>query len=283
MASIVNIQPVTPWSVRDFGSASKLNSQVSNKILAVYQNQVITNYDLGLLFQGVSGGPEQAKIPFVKSSAPTGWSRDTSFLTDHVLRVTDTSTVPPGASATATGGQHGGSWTITGIAASVDPGHTHTLADHTHTMGNHTHAMTSHSHGMNHVHNDTGHTHTTYYSLTSSMTGANSCLSFDRYSVDGSYYHVYTANCSSTHTLGDGVSLYTSHNHAFGTTASGNTSAPNVTETGTSSGTSGTPSNNTTGIPSQPNTGSSGSHSHSISHDGSWRPGYLNVLICRRD
>lgn len=66
-----------------------------------------------------------AKMLFLNSSAPTGWTQDTS-INDRVLRVVNSS-----------GGGQGGSWTISGLSASVTVNNT-TLSSSQ--MPNHRHA-----------------------------------------------------------------------------------------------------------------------------------------------
>lgn len=266
MSDIVDISALSTWSLREIITASNLNTQLVAKLDLIYGNQVIINDDMGLLLQGA--GAEQAKIPFIITSAPTGWTRDVSADTDHVLRVTDGSTVPPGTNPTAVGGAKGGSWTVAGLASSVASAHTHTLSAHTHGMENHTHSMSGHTHTVgSHTHSIATHTHT--------IPSDNITLQIASYWARQTPSGLVVADKDHLHTA--------THSHSGVTvTAVGGTGASGgSTSSGSSSGQ--VISTNTSGTPVADSTGSDGSHNHTISQDGTWRPSYLNVMICSRD
>lgn len=272
MANIVSITPLPTWTIREFGSASKLNSQVVGKLNSLISNQILVNTGLSELLQGATGGSEQAKIPFVRSAAPAGWTRDTDFLTDHLLRTTDGTTVPPGASPTVMGGVHGGSWTITGLTSTVSGDHTHDMS-HTHTMGNHTHTVASHTHGMDHTHVLGPHTHTvdaTGLVTSGGNQGETRAISSDSSSNSGVTLQIHRHTADHTHTLEATNSPVTS-------------GGSNVANTSSVADTTSTPSTNSTGDTSSVNSSSDGNHSHTISQDGTWRVHYTNVLMCKKD
>lgn len=279
MADITDVEPLSSWSLREIVMASKLNSQLVSKITLIKDNQVTINTASELLLQGVAGGIHQAKIPFAMAAAPTGWERDTGFLTDHILRVTDGSTLPPGANPTIVGGAHGGDWSITGLSSLIDPDHTHTLYLHTHSMA-HTHTFPTHTHSMqSHTHQTVGHTHTIYPS-TIAFTGVTGTTTFSTWGGSESKmstgYHGH----------------YTNHGHPYGgenvpgATGSGGDGLTSGVSSPTETSPSGTTVNSMSGSGYVGNytgaTGIGGGHSHTINHDGTWRPKYLNMLMCKK-
>lgn len=95
------------------------------------------------------------KMLFLNSSAPTGWTQDTS-INDRVLRIVNSA-----------GGGVGGSWTLSGLSASVSVGAT-TLS---------VSQMPSHSHTVSFRYDDGGGTNNiggtkVHSSVTSTSTGA---------------------------------------------------------------------------------------------------------------
>lgn len=271
MATIVSIADVEPFFPGEHPSNEKFTEEFTQKFNAINSNHVIINDSLELLLQGISGGGEQAKIPLALSSAPDGWTRDISFSTDHVLRVTDGSTLPPGASPNSTGGGEGGSWTITGTTSVAESDHTHTMNAHTHFMS-HSHSGGAHTHFTAlHTHSDPQHAHAiggTPGATTSSVSatvGAKSRLGGDANAL------------THTHDI-------TSHNH--GGTVSEDTITTSASSGATDSGDVDLDGPSTSPSNTDPNSdvsSGSASHNHTPSHDATWRPKYLNVLICSKD
>lgn len=271
MANIEPIVAVARWYLRETPLSSKFNVELCGKINQLITNNEIVNSALEELLQGTIGGSEQAKIPFGVAAAPTGWTRDITFVTDRILRVTDGSTLPSGANPTATGGADGGAWAISGATTDEVGSHTHDLGNHTHSMSSHTHTLTSHTHGIPaHTHSITHyHTIPNQGAMTSGSATATSI--YRSSSVSG-----YMSNNTHEHTTDE-------HDH-------GGSTGNNVSTTDAGSGTSGSASStvdisptNTTSVPSTNITGTTANHSHTISHDSSWRPKYLNVIICKKD
>jgi hypothetical protein len=264
MANIVHIENIDDWLVREFVSASKLNNQVIFKMDSVYQNQVIINSAISTSI--TTSGPLQTKMPWVIETAPTGWSRDASFLTDYLLRVSD-GVVPPGLNPTAVGGAMGGDATISGNAIGVAGAHTHTDY-HTHST-NHTHSIPDHSHTIDHSHSSISHTHgvSTYSGNTSSFSDANLVYWYDSgfTTIDsGNHYH----DASHNHTCSTDSASISSYSGISG-------SATGTTDMGAS--VIATSSQLVT------ITSSALNHAHPINDMGNWRPRYLNVLICQKD
>jgi hypothetical protein len=274
MPTLTYITPIRTWEVREILSASALMSEIYSKIQVLNTNlETINTHQINLL-KGADGGAEQAKIPFHHATAPTGWTRDATFTNDVMLRVTDGSTVPPGADPNVNGGGHGGGWTITGVSLSTPSDHSHTMS-HTHDLQNHTHATVLHSH-----------THTSHsHSLT----------------VDGAYSHSVPAAgvttggptaldsiliasypiASNSHTHYDAHGHTIHHASGYMVPFSLGTASPATTSETT--GTTATPSTNTSGDSSVGSTDSKNIGVHSITHDGIWRPAYSDILMCKRD
>lgn len=245
----------------------KFEKQVYENISKLLTNEAAIDSDIKILIQDSTGGAEQGKIPFFRSSAPTGWTRDTSFTNDSILRVTDGATMPSGDSPTATGGQSGGSWTMSGITTSSAGSHTHSF-DHTHSLGSHTHTYPAHTHTItSHTHSVDSHTHTvpslSTSTVTSSLTHNNITGGTNfRYS-DKQHNH----DATHTHSPGNSGGITSSDT----TVADTSSAAPT---TGAASGASASDS---------PVLSTTSDHTHTISHDGSWRPAYTNVIICKKD
>lgn len=270
MATITTVSPLESWFVREQPTSSKFNSELRNKANTIITNHVIINNSLEQLLQGVSGGAQQAKISFALPAAPTGWTRDISVSDDQTLRVTDGSTLPPGANPIVTGGSEGGTWSVTGLTTDSTANHNHTLANHTHTLGNHTHSMAGHTHGSGvHTHSTVSHNHTyasdivphgTPSATTDTITSGGSPVAGDHTHDQANHTHSVVGMVpSGLSGVGSGTTLPTSAEISGGS--------------GVTPGTQ----------PLTNITGSTGSHNHSVSNDGTWRPEYLNVLLCKKD
>ncbi len=275
MAILQNIADVEPFFPGELPSHEKFTEEFTQKVNTLITNHVIVNDATELLLQGVSGGAEQAKLTFALASAPDGWTRDLSFTTDTLLRVTDGSTLPPGASPTATGGSEGGSWTITGTTTVAETDHTHTMnahvhdMSHSHTGGSHTHPSPAHTH----LHGNHSHSISSGSQVIQQSGDSNQDHSGDINSippgVSVARLHVHTT---------------TIHSHGGTTSAVNPSSAENggFFETAASDSLIGSASPGNTGGNSS-TSGTGGSHNHTPSHDGSFRPKYLNMIVCSKD
>ena len=280
MADIVTISTVADWLVREFGSASKLNAQVSSKVSTLIDNHIVLNTATDQLLQGAVGGSEQAKIPMYKPAAPAGWHRDTTKGTDAVLRVTDGVTLPVGDNPVATGGQAGGSWTISGLSTpisgdgTVTGNHSHPML-HIHGMA-HTHNIPSHNHGMDHTHVIPQHIHgyataASVVSLTAETGGtALAQPSGGGFGAQVGHSHGPLLNHDHGYMVGDATVSSSSSSTSTSSTA-------DTTSTASNASTSYSVDNVDIGNPFAT------SHVHTITHDGSWRPSYSNILICMKD
>lgn len=76
--------------------------------------------------------PSGTKMVFVESSAPTGWTQDTSNYNGYSMRVVT-------GSGTGTGGTHD-------LSSPPSSAHTHGIGSHVHSLNNHTHTGPSHNH-----------------------------------------------------------------------------------------------------------------------------------------
>ena len=283
MANIISVSPLASWFLREQPVSSKFNSELKNKMNSLISNHVIINNGLEQLIQGASGGAQQAKILFGLAAAPTGWTRDASVPEDRVLRVTDGVTLPPspqGSSPTAIGGENGGQDgnIIVGFGSDTVGSHTHDLANHTHILANHTHSMDNHTHGVSHTHTMLSHPHT----YPSSELGEMRFFIDPFNSVENIKFEfgagVSVAQINHSHTN----AAHTHTASGFGILVPGSdtgTETGNPTSLPGSGGSGGSISNG----PSTNTSGSTGLHSHSISNDGTWRPSYLNVLLCKKD
>ena len=269
MAIIETVENVEPFFPGELPSHEKFTEEFSQKVNIINTNHVIINDALELLLQGISGGAEQAKMPFALAAAPDGWTRDVSFTTDHLLRVTDGVTVPPGVSPTATGGAEGGDWTITGTTTVAASGHTHNMNDHSHSIS-HSHAGGSHTHtGANHNHTLPSHSHAIF-----SSGGGFSSFNIPNQGVTK---------------VGLVVQAVRQHRHTVVAHDHGGTTNPNTGTNATSSHTTDAANaTSSTASPSQSDGNNSvssntGGHNHTVSHAGNFRPKYLNMLICSKD
>ena len=299
MANIQTIQPLEIWFEDERPSYNKFNSNIRDTIDTMVANDDLINTGLSELLRGV--GAEQAVMPMVMSSAPTGWTREPSFTDGTVLRVTDGSTVPPGASPTATGGVVGGSWTISGINSSVDGAHTHTMEAHTHSLSGHTHSSSGHAHTMgNHGHSySSTHSHTVAASADTATENYRSNFSVPSSGADvrsssaigptnisvqmifrsasSPFNYGYTQfGASHVHTL-------PSHTHSASDGSTGSTGTTSTNNTGSGTPGVGAPTSDVTSLATADTTSSDGGHSHTASHDGSWVPKHVTVIICSKD
>ncbi len=265
MPTLTYITPVRTWEVREILSASALMSEIYSKIQVLNTNlETINTYQVNLL-KGTDGGVEQAKMPFYHIAAPTGWTRDATFADDVMLRVTDGSTVPPGADPNINGGEHGGGWTIIGMSLSTPSNHSHTMS-HTHNLINHTHGSGGHSHTQ------TDHSHSVTDSH--SMLGRTITLDASATAGDGlAAGPMIWPTTTHTHT---GVNT-----HTINETKALGSAVPTITSESTTSTSS--ISTNTSGDSSSSNTDSVNIGVHSLVFDGLWRPSYTNIIICKKD
>jgi hypothetical protein len=262
MPVINTITALPSWSLRDLLRTSLLNTEFSSTIDVYANNDVVINSYMDLLLQGA--GTEQAKLLLALPAAPTGWTRDSSFDTDSILKTSNV-----GASA-------GGSWTISGFATTSDGGHTHSMSGHTHSIS-HTHSTSEHSHSMSHNHDMySSHTHvtssespsvsgpngSTYYTGSTSSGYDNSCAD-SGHSHSGTHTHT---SPPAVDTLGSG--------HAYTSTYGGDTDVESPSTTAYAGNSGG---------PSAENMDSTLNHSHTIIHTGMWRPKYTNMIACKKD
>jgi hypothetical protein len=155
--------------------------------------------------RAIDAFPSGTKLTFQQTSAPTGWTKDTTH-DNKALRVVS-GTAGSGGSVnftTAFGSQNVGATTLT---SSQIPGHTHTFSGTTGGQNaNHTHSGTTAVNG--------NHSHTYKASAAGTpqtgITGDNLASLSEQTSVAGAHDHTFTTGATS----GD-------HGHAFsGTTAS---------------------------------------------------------------
>ena len=277
MATLTPITTVDSWFPEERVTNNKMYNEITTKVNILIDNHILINNQLNNLIQGELAGIDQGILMFGLASAPTGWTRDITFSTDKILRVTDGRTVPPGDTPVVDGGTEGGSWTLLGMSMTLEGTHSHTMVSHTHSMshthtaGDHTHAISTHTHYLpKHSHTITGQPAGTY-TITVPPAAA--------------YYirpgGTVTASLSGiTHSRG-------AHNHGGGSTQTigatytaglyGGVSGSSNPKFGTIS-----PSTSTS-LPSVTSTDSYTSHNHAISHDALWRPKYVNIMACKRD
>lgn len=272
MANIIFVAPVESYSQREVPPFSKLNAQIVSKINTIRDNTVIINTGLETLLQGAAGGSEQANIPFALSSAPTGWTRDLTFSTDRALRITDGVTGTSGANPNNTGGGEGGDWQIIGSSSGLSPDHQHDLQNHKHNIGTHTHTITGHTHTDLHTHQQVSHTHPD--DLQAPTLSSNLIEPFAL--VGATSPDVTVATRAHTHTTPN-------HNHGLASNGDGTTSIPSDGTTGISTGgiSDAAVSENAGASPDL--TSNSGGHLHTVNHGTSWRPKYLNIIMCKKD
>lgn len=268
MTAIAPVTDVDPFFIGERPSYNKFLGEVTTKTNTLITNSVLMANAINQLIQGAEGGAEQAKIPFSLATAPEGWTRDATFLDDHLMRVTDGVTVPDGADPTVVGGDHGGDWTITSITSIAALAHVHTQS-HTHDIA-HYHTTTTHSHPMSHSHTLPSHTH--------DIPNTALQLPADMFS-----YAVISAASGTNYAYRTHTHQLVAHNHGGTSTGSGDST---WTQSNSYTGTS-TPSSSTlaasSGNASTTDTGSSGGHAHAISANGAWRPKYQNLIVCKRD
>jgi hypothetical protein len=262
--TLTAVTPSQRWTTREQPTSTKMNQEITNRFNLNISNHQILNTNVSMLLQGTAGGTEQAKLLFALSSAPTGWTRINTH-NDKLVRIAD------GIEA---GGLTGGLWTISGYTIDSSGAHTHSLASHVHNIEHGHGAGTSHRHTIiDHTHTLPSHGHNIAAAAASSTgyapgyfngtPGAGDISS----AASSAHTHAIPAHAHSTSsgsailpTLGSGTS-YTSYDLL-------NISALGATNSA---------------IASPDLTGSSGSHTHTATHDSSWRPRYLNVIECSKD
>lgn len=195
--------------------------------------------------EGKLSAAEDASLLFPQATAELGWVQDTD-VNDRVLRVVDDE-----------GGGTGGSWTISGLdvgnttlSTSQIPAHSHsngTLTAENHNHGSGSLSGGSHSHGSGSL-SAASHSHDLPFSTSQASAGGTN-FSFRRVGTG--------LNSSSSGSLN----------------VSGSTSSSGVSISGS---TSNSGSLNVTGSTSS--AGGGGAHDHPISHNGNWRPAYLDCI-----
>lgn len=263
MPTITLISEPSDWFLRERPSSVKFNAEIVNKINSLIGNHEDIDQYLRILIQGSIGGSEQGKIPFALPSAPTGWTRDILVSSDTIMSVS------------SSGGIVSGTWTVSGLSSSSEDAHTHSLSSHTHSY-DHTHTSVAHSHTMDHSHTFS-HRHAAP-SEAVVTTGANA-------STDPHYMGV----TRSTPLIPPRIANISvpGHTHTYTHTHEMNNfnGAPVLPMTGSTTESSAGVSSvtGTSGTSSPDTTSSVGTHNHTLSHDGAWRPKYLNMIICRKD
>ena len=209
---------------------------------------------------GGSTFPTGTRLLFQQSTAPTGWTRDTTY-NNYALRIVSGS-VASGGTVPFTSAFGGSS--VDGTAISVDqmPGHNHGINDPGHNHGFGGMSGTTDQTSVNHQHNYSGTTsgqsanHDHGYTYRDSLAGA---------AAGGSTYGTYNLSSGTT----TGVS--NDHTHDFGGVTAGMTGADPHAHTfsinggatqaaGTGINVNGAYTNISTG-----GTGGGGTHSHSLS------------------
>lgn len=279
MATITTITHLSSLFLREQPVSSKLNSEFRDKVNILIDNNNTINTVLEETLAGSISGASQAKIAFGLPAAPTGWTRDTSFSSDFLIRITDGVTLPPtppGSNPTVVGGEQGGQDFnfIVGLDTNFIGDHNHTLANHTHSLNNHVHNLIDHFHsGTAHTHSMADHhaNHTvnpfTQTLSTEPAIGPHPNAQFAAEFISAAPHTHFPA----------------AHGHQLTDTVGG-TSGPGAGTGPTSAlpGSSGSGSDITNG-PSTNTSGNGGTHNHSIANDGTWRPRYLNILLCKKD
>jgi hypothetical protein len=268
MNDITTVSAPLSWYLREIPASVKFSSEATDKINTLIANQIVINNYLDRLLVGSKGGtePAPATLPMAVPSSPTGWSRDMSILNDQILTISNSS-----------GLTTGGNWSMTGgMTLSTDGAHTHTTGSHIHDLS-HAHTSINHSHAMSHTHNLV-HTHIINLETVSTgqasevlrtatgrytnyvgdiFTAYNATLTGDEHTHSIQHQHIASTE---TVALGSMTPLTTAEAAAVYSTYSGNTSAT---------------TNDTTT--------SEGGHTHSVTGDSSWRPRYMNMIMCRKD
>ncbi len=264
--AILTVNAKQRWMTREKPTSAKMNLELTTRFNTIITNHTTINNNTSLLLQGATGGTEQAKLLFAIQSAPSGWTRISMF-NDRMIRV---------ANGVEAGGTYWGIWTIFGHT--ID-----SIGDHSHDMANHVHDI-SHTHGAgtSHRHSITDHNHTLSSHLHQTLDVAGGTSDFAT-GPSGATLRRTLAGATIVEPIYH-AHPYSAHNHML-TGLSG-------VLTSTNSGTSYTSYDLLTvtalgtidsDVPNTNITGNSGSHAHSMSHDSSWRPRYLNVIECSKD
>jgi len=164
--------------------------------LTVGGNLVVTGTGT-LSGRTIDAFPSGTKMLFQQTSAPTGWTKDTTH-DNKALRVVS-GTAGSGGSVnftTAFGSQNVGA---TALTSAQIPGHTHTFSANTNSAGNHSHSGTTASAG--------NHTHSTFASFSTTGGGGGIRVS-DPLSTEervfnnaaGEHTHTFSTNTVGAHT-----------------------------------------------------------------------------------
>jgi hypothetical protein len=214
--------------------------------------------------------PTSTRMAFGGAAAPTGWQLDSSAM-DRVLR-----------SVAGTGGDVGGSWTVglyvksAALGIGQIPSHVHAalMEEHSHTHGFSEEAAGAHEHsgtsnadiGHGHVAElvlGGGHTHSfTIYNFVSGASlpqvgqFAGTTLTS---SAAGAHTHASVSVVASTHSHFLETPIF-SHSHTVTMAPDGSHAHEALLDYA----------------------GSDSQHAHSFSADGSWRPAYIDVVLCTK-
>jgi len=193
------------------------------------------------------------RMVFDQSSAPTGWTRDTTTVNDKMIRI-----------VTGTRAD-GGTW---------DQGdHSHNIGTHTHGMSSHTHEVTPHQHGQNtHTHAGPSHSHSvSTHSHTNSNTSSTGTTAIGQEGTGATFEYVIKAHTHSLSNTGIGGPSSTG---AGGTaaTGSGGGDATLLNAVATASGT-----------PSTANTEQSTGSTAGSKTLTTWRPSHRDMIIAVKD
>jgi len=237
------------------GSAATVTTTVSSGAVGTTQAAGTNNTQLAttaFVTTAVSNAfPSGTRLPFAQSSAPTGWTQDTSDnATNRMLRVVNTAGNGVGGSASP-------------ILMDVVPSHTHTVSSSgttSTTSINHSHTFSGTSSGQSVTHShsvsDPGHGHsfasTFIYNVPS---GGQINIRGDYNAVRGDYTNPVLNNAYTGISLGDASA---DHSHTYSGTTSASDPAHNHTVT-----VSGT-------------TAANGSASN-------WAPRYIDLIICAKN
>jgi hypothetical protein len=223
--------------------------------------------------------PAGTRLVFDQTTAPVGWTRDTSTTNDRVIRI-------------VTGARSdGGTWT--------QPSHVHSGPSHQHSTPNHTHDGPSHTHTnpdtgteANHTHTGAAHTHPIAahthdidpHTHTNPTTSDTATTAIGAEGSGSAFEYVIKAH---THTQGT-----TGSDDPF-TTAGGstpNTNAASAANTGSDGGhdhTVGNTGSGGTGSTSSDNGGNTGSagtgNTGSAATTNSWRPLHRDMIVAVKD
>lgn len=196
--------------------------------------------------------PVGTRMVFDQSSAPTGWTRDTTTVNDKMIRI-----------VTGTRAD-GGTW---------DQGtHAHNVGSHTHSMNAHTHEISPHVHGQPaHFHAGPNHSHSIpSHSHTGGTTGSTGTTAIGQEGTGATFEYVIKAH---THTVPN-TGIWSGTTGAEGTGWTGNSGADNTYQNSAGS---------ETGEPSTANTEGSGGSTDGAKTPTTWRPSHRDMIIAVKD